>query len=103
MTLAVFALGWTFWMIGLTLVTYLDLRIHALVQTGDLPPNSPRFWVWTGLFRGFQDSVAGMKALYGAPYRLVDGHTRALVPAIRILLPVGAVLAVLGLLVHQFG
>lgn len=103
MTLAVFALGWALWTIGLTLVTYLDLRIRALMQTGDLPPDAPKFWVWTGPFGSFQDGVAAMRALYGAPYRLIDGHTRALVPAVRVLLPTGVALVVLGAVLHRFG
>lgn len=84
-----FALGWLAWGIGLFLALYLDLRIHALRQSGDLPRKTDQLLGWNvGVDVGY---------LYSSRLRLLDGHTRALVPIIRAAFPTGAFLAILAL------
>lgn len=73
-------------MAALLLTTYLELRIDALVRTGDLPRDTPRIWGWDGLNLGIS-----LETLYSRRLRETDRHTRALVPIIRVALPLGFV------------
>ena len=82
-------------MTGLLLAIYLELRIDALVRSGDLPKDSPRIWGWTGVQLGIS-----LGALYSRRLRETDAHTRALVPIIRVALPL-ALCAFLGVFVME--
>ncbi|MFC5344888.1 hypothetical protein ACETK8_02655 [Brevundimonas staleyi] len=88
----IFLGGFASWMVGLFLALYLDLRLHALKQSGDLP-RAPRLY-------GFGLSGIGIgltldfRRLYSREFREIDGHTRRLVPIIRIALPLGLMLAI---------
>ncbi len=83
---------------GLLLATYLDLRIDALVRTGDLPRDTPRIWGWNGLNLGIS-----LETLYSRRLRETDGHTRALVPIIRVALPLGFVSVLTLIFVEMIG
>lgn len=89
---AAFLCGFTSWGVGLLLSLYIDLRIHALKQSGDLPPRTPQLF-------GFGSSGLGVgltlnfRRLYSREFRQIDAHTRRLVPIVRVALPLGLVLA----------
>lgn len=71
--------------VTLALLVYLDLRLHALKQTGDLPASTPQLFGFAGGFAGVWQTV-DLPLLYSRRYREVDGQTRRLVPIVRIAL-----------------
>lgn len=75
------------YVISLLLMVYLDLRLHALKQSGDLSRQAPQLIVlrWISFFA----VVETLQTLYSRPYRLLETHTRRLVPIIRVLYPFG--------------
>ncbi|SFS33112.1 hypothetical protein [Brevundimonas viscosa] len=79
------------WFVTVCLLAYLDLRVYALRQSGDLPPTAPDI---VGLGYGFSGRWRGIDipALYSRAYRMLDGHTRRIVPVVRVTLPLGPVL-----------
>jgi hypothetical protein len=80
------------WAITLGLMAYLDLRVHALMQSGDLPKSTPQLMGFSwGL--GIRPIIAMCRALYSRRYRETDGHTRLLVPIVRIGVPLSPILA----------
>lgn len=83
---AIFVFGWGLVGVGLVLAVYIDLRIHALRQSGDLPQKTDQLMGWSvSIDFGY---------LYSSRLRLLDSHTRRLVPIIRVALPLGAILCV---------
>ncbi|NJC40846.1 hypothetical protein GGQ87_001104 [Brevundimonas alba] len=83
--------------VTLALLLYLDLRLHALKQSGDLPASTPRLF---GLSRGFSSvgQTIDLPLLYSRRYRLTDRHTRLFVPILRVTLPLFPILLVLAVL-----
>ena len=94
---ACFLGGFACWMTGLFLAFYLDLRIHALRQSGDLPHKTPQLFAlgfsWIG---GGFGIFPRLSPLYSREFREIDGHTRLLAPVIRVFLPLGPALFVAG-------
>ena len=76
---------------SIALLLYLDLRLHALKQSGDLPASTPRLFGIGGTFAGVWQTV-DLPLLYSRRYRDIDTHTRRLVPIIRVTLPLTPVL-----------
>lgn len=72
--------------VTLTLLLYLDLRLHALKQGGDLPPSTPQIFGFSGGFAGVWQTI-DLPLLYSRHYRETDAHTRRLVPIVRVTLP----------------
>jgi hypothetical protein len=75
----------------LALLMYLDLRLAALKQSGDLPASTPRLFGCSGGLSSVGQTI-DLQLLYSRQYREVDGHTRALVPIVRVTLPLTPVL-----------
>jgi len=75
----------------LALAMYLDLRIAALKQSGDLPSSTPRLFGFSGGLSSVGQTI-NLPLLYSRQYREIDGHTRALVPIVRMTLPLTPVL-----------
>jgi hypothetical protein len=75
----------------LALLVYLDLRINALKQSGDLPAATPQLF---GFSRGLSavGQTVDLPLLYSREYRTIDNHTRLLVPVIRVTLPLTPIL-----------
>jgi hypothetical protein len=88
------AVGWT---VTVVLIVYLDLRVHALRQTGDLPATTPDL---LGLGYGFSGKwkAIDLPALYSRDYRTLDAHTRRVVPIVRITLPLSPLLLLAAIL-----
>ena len=64
---------------ALALLLYIDLRIHALVQSKDLTEPQPR------LFQvGVLSIGPDLRTLFSRALRETDSHTRVLVPIARI-------------------
>ena len=87
-------------MLALVLIAYLSLRIDSLRRSGDLPASTPEVFVlgsspWGG---GMSLNIG---LLYSRQYRELDGHTRRLVPLIRVLLPLAPVLVLLAFMVGR--
>ena len=78
---------------SLLLIVYLDLRLHALKQSGGLSGEAPQ------LIRLRWDRLAAiidmLQTLYSRPYRRLESHTLRLVPIIRVLYPLGLGLIVI--------
>ena len=72
--------------VTLALLVYLDLRLHALKQSGHLPQSTPRLFGFAGGFGGVWQTV-DLPLLYSRRYRMIDWHTRRLVPLVRVTLP----------------
>ena len=79
--------------VTLTLLFYLDLRLHALKQSGDLPASTPRLFGFAGNFAGVWQTI-DLPLLYSRHYREIDPHTRRFVPIVRITLPLVPILMV---------
>lgn len=77
--------------VTLALLVYLDLRLHALKQSGDLPTSTPQLFGFAGGFAGVWQTV-DLPLLYSRRYREIDRHTRRLVPVVRVTLPLIPVL-----------
>lgn len=92
-----FLTGFAFWITGLLLAAYLDLRIHALRKSGDLPLKTPQLFSY-----GLGSVYPKISLLYSRGFREIDGHTGLLTPAIRIFLPLGAALCVGSAAWHMF-
>ena len=94
MTTALFFIGFIAMMIALPLAIYLHLRIDALRRTGDLPADTPDLFGW-----GYGGLGPSLSLLFSRSFREVDGHTRRLVPIVRLGLTIGsgAVLVLFGL------
>ncbi len=73
------------------LLLYLDLRLHALKQSGDLPASTPQLFGFAGNFAGVWQTI-DLPLLYSRHYREIDPHTRRLVPIVRVTLPLIPVL-----------
>ena len=71
--------------VTLALLLYLDLRLHALKQSGDLPPSTPRLFGFSGGFAGVWQTV-DLPLLYSRHYREIDPHTQRFVPIVRVTL-----------------
>ena len=73
------------------LLVYLDLRLLALKHSGDLPASTPQLF---GLAAGLSGAgqTIDLPLLYSRRYREIDGHTRAIVPIVRVTLPLIPVL-----------
>ena len=69
----------------LALLVYLDLRLHALKQSGDLPVSTPQIFGLAGGLSTFGQTI-DLPLLYSRRYRETDSHTRALVPIVRVTL-----------------
>ena len=63
------------------LIVYFDLRIHALVQSGDLPESTARPFRTGGWY-----SMPNFAVLSSRQFADIDGHTRLLVPLFRVAL-----------------
>ena len=63
------------------LIVYFDLRIHALVQSGDLPESTPRPFKTVGWY-----SMPNFAALFSPRFEGIDGHTRRLVRIFKVAL-----------------
>jgi len=70
----------------LALLLYLDLRLSALEQRGDLPGSTPRLFGFSGGLSSVGQTI-DLPLLYSRRYREIDDHTRALVPIVRVTLP----------------
>ena len=77
--------------VTLALLVYLDLRLHALRQSGDLPASTPRLFGFARNFTGVWQTI-DLPLLYSRHYREIDAHTRRLVPIVRVTLPLIPVL-----------
>ncbi len=88
------AVGWT---VTVVLIVYLDLRVHALRQTADLPATTPTL---LGLGHGFSGPWKGidLPVLYSRDYRTLDAHTRRFVPVVRVTLPLSPLLLMAAIL-----
>jgi hypothetical protein len=93
-----FFCGGGFFAVGLFLALYLDLRIHALRQSGDLPESTRQLFGWSGPLGGGGIGV-DVVYLYGEQFRRIDKHTRRLAPIIRIALPLGIAFVLMSLLI----
>lgn len=82
----------------LALLIYLDLRLQALRQSGDLPASTPQLFGFSGGFAGVWQTL-DLPLLYSRHYRETDAHTRRIVPIVRVTLPLIPVL----LLAASFG
>lgn len=80
------------------LLVYLDLRLHALKQSGDLPASTPQLFGFAAGLSGAGQTI-DLPLLYSRRYREIDGHTRALVPIVRVTLPLIPVLLLAALTV----
>ena len=72
--------------VTLALLFYLDLRLPALKQSGDLPPSTPQLFGFSGGFAGVWQTI-DLPLLYSRRYREIDLHTRRFVPIVRVTLP----------------
>ena len=77
--------------VTLALLVYLDLRLHALRRSGDLPASTPQLFGFSGGFAGVWQTL-DLPLLYSRHYRETDGHTRRFVPIVRVTLPLIPVL-----------
>lgn len=77
--------------VTLALLIYLDLRLHALKQSGDLPSSTPQLFGFTGGISGVWQTI-DLPLLYSRRYREIDRHTRRLVPIVRVTVPLIPVL-----------
>ena len=77
--------------VTLTLSVYLDLRLHALRQSGDLPRSTPQLFGFAGSPAGVWQTI-DLPLLYSRRYREIDRHTRLLVPIVRVSLPMTPIL-----------
>lgn len=73
------------------LLVYLDMRLNALKQTGDLPASTPQLFGFSGGLSSLGQTI-DLPLLYSRRYREIDGHTRALVPIVRVTMPLIPVL-----------
>ncbi|MFJ6025525.1 hypothetical protein ACIQC9_13120 [Brevundimonas sp. NPDC092305] len=81
----------------LILLLYLDLRLHALKQSGDLPASTPQLFGFGGNVLGAGQTI-DLLELYSRRYREIDTHTRRFVPVVRVSLPLIPVLLGLAVL-----
>jgi hypothetical protein len=72
--------------VTLGLLLYLDLRLHALKQSSDLPASTPQIFGFSGGFSGIWQTI-DLPLLYSRRYREIDRHTRRFVPIVRVTLP----------------
>lgn len=81
--------------ISMLLIIYLELRVHALVQSGDLPEETLKFFQrrWSGGNYGYD-----LERLFSRRFKEVDSHARRLVPIVQIAL----VMTVLGFIAGAF-
>jgi hypothetical protein len=75
----------------LALLMYLDLRLAALKQSGDIPASTQQLFGFSGGLSSVGQTI-DLPLLYSRQYREIDGHTRALVPIVRVTLPLTPVL-----------
>lgn len=73
------------------LLGYLDLRLHALKQSRNLPSSTPQLFCFSGGFAGVWQTL-DLALLYSRRYREIDRHTRLFVPIVRVTLPMIPVL-----------
>lgn len=75
----------------LALLLYLDLRLHALKQSGDLPASTPQVFGFGANFMAVWQAI-NLALLYSRRYREIDAHTRRLAPVIWLTLPLTPIL-----------
>lgn len=91
------------WSLGGILWVYLDLRIHALRQSGDLPRPSRRGRRLSGPYTATGRAIEGFKVLYSQDYLETDAHSRRLVPVIRVCVPLAVALIGLCVVIEVLG
>ncbi|MDP3801514.1 hypothetical protein [Brevundimonas sp.] len=77
--------------VTISLLLYLEFRLHALKQSGDLPASTPSLFGFGGNFTGVWQTV-DLPLLYSRHYREIDAHARQIVPIVRITLPLTPIL-----------
>lgn len=72
--------------VTIALPVYLDARLHALKQSGDLPVSTPQLFGFSRSWAGWGQTI-NLPLLYSRRYREIDDHIRLFVPIVRITLP----------------